>query len=330
MELFGGPYRLIAMKRLRPEALVVSARGAESFSSQHLAAMTAVCDLDVRAVPGPLSPDQFVDLAHPFQLLAVTRRPCSDIGPAIIERLPNLRVLAVHTTADHWIDRELLARRGVSVLTLPGYATTTVAEHAMACLLTLSRRTHLSNDRSRRLIGDEVSLRGFELRGRRLGLIGHGKIGREVERLATAFGMEVVVTDPASPAHRPLEQVLDTADIVMLAASHERGRRPIIGQAELHRMRARYVVNPSCGELVDHDAMARALRQRQLDGYAVDDFYEALTDPLIEPGRVVQTMHTGWYADEAMDRGVDGWVANIVEAAAALTASSTSALEMAA
>ncbi len=309
------------MSRSRPKTLVVSARGAESFSPDQLAAIAAACDPVIRAVPDKLSPDQFVELAQPFHVLAVTRRPCSDIGPDIIERLPNLRALAVHTTADHWLDRELLARRGVRVLTLPDYATTTVAEHAMACLLTLSRRTHLSNDRSRQMIGDDVSLRGFELRGRRLGLIGHGQIGREIERLAMAFGMEVVVTDPVSPAHRPLEAVLAIADVVMLAASHERGRPPIIGQAELHRMRARYVVNPACGELVDHDAMARALRDRQLDGYAVDDYYEALTDPRIEPGRVVQTMHTGWYADEAMDRGLDAWVANIVEAAALCAAS---------
>lgn len=315
------------MTASRPAALVLSARGAESFTDEQLRAMAAVAELDVRAVVGRLSADEFVDLTRPFEVVAVTRRLRSDIGPDIIERLPDLRALVVHTTADHWIDRELLDRRGVQLLTLPGYATTTVAEQAMAMLLTLSRRTHLSDDRARNRIGEEVSLRGFELRGRRLGLIGHGRIGQEIERLATAFGLEVVIADPLSPAHRPLDEVLATAELIMLAASHQRGRPPIVGGAELGRMRARYLINPSCRELVDHDAVARALRRRELDGYAVDDIVEVLNDPAIEPGRVVQTMHTGWYADEAMERGIDAWVANIVEAASAIDTTAAGDLE---
>jgi len=81
-----------------------------------------------------------------------------------------------------------------------------------------------------------MAKRGFELRDRTIGLIGHSNIGQALEQMVRALGTNVVIHDPRSVANRPLDTVLTSADVVVLSASHVRGRSPIIGPSELATM----------------------------------------------------------------------------------------------
>ena len=206
--------------------------------------------------------------------------------------------------------------RNVEVLSLGGYATESVAEHTLAGILTLSRRTHLSMDRARGLTPATVSLRGFELCDRTVGIVGYGRIGRRVHELLTPMTTDVLIHDPAYTDSLDLTTVLGRSELVILAASSDYGRPPIIGASELSLMSARYLVNAACDELVDHEAIVEALRNRRLDGYLLDEFDETLAEADVEPGRIIQTMHTGWYSDEAMKRGKEEWVGLIERAVA--------------
>ena len=125
----------------------------------------------------------------------------------------------------------------------------------------------------------------------------------------------ILVHDPAHRASLDLATVLGRSELLVLAASSDYGRAPIIGASELAVTSARYVVNAACDELVDHNAVVEAIRQRRIDGYVLDEFDETLAEADVEPGRIVQTMHTGWYSDEAMERGKEEWVGMIERAA---------------
>ncbi len=293
--------------------LVITALGRGSFTPHQLGRLDRLGAVDIVEQPEPLTPGEFVELARTHDVVAMTRRPLKHLHRETLARLPRLRALVVHTTGTHWIDTAWLDRRRVVVHSLGGYATDSVAEHTLAAMLTLSRRTHLSHDRSRHLVADSVSLRGFELRDRRVGLIGYGRIGRRIHQLITPITGDVVVHDPVYGQSVGFNRALD-CDLLVLAASHHYGRPPIIGAAELALTSARYLVNAACDELVDHHAVVNAIRRRSLDGYLVDEFDPVLAEADVEPGRIVQTMHTGWYSDESMARGKEEWVGLIEQA----------------
>lgn len=298
--------------------IVITALGRESFTPRQLRRLDRLNGIDIVRRADELSDNEFVRLAHPYEVVALTRRPKKYLDRHVLSLLPNLRALVVHTTGIHWIDAEYLAERGVRVLCLGGYATESVAEHTLAGILMLSRRTHLSMDRSRKLIPGAVSLRGFELRDRTVGLIGYGRIGRRVRELVAPMTTSVAIHDPAYAESLDLKTVLRRAELLVLAASSDFGRGPIIGAAELEETSARYLINAACDELVDHRAVVDAIQQRRLDGYLLDEFDEILADAEVEPGRIIQTMHTGWYSDEAMARGKEEWIGLIEQAVASL------------
>ena len=176
----------------------------------------------------------------------------------------------------------MLAERGIGLSVVSDYATTAVAEHTMALIFALATRLHVGNDRCRGLLAGDVSLRGVELAGRVLGVVGLGRIGLRVATMAGAFGMQVAACDIDARAvararlagitTRPLDQLLTAATIVSVCASHRLGRTPIIGGRELARMSPEtLLVNASRAALVDTPAVVAALRRRQLRGYGVDD-----------------------------------------------------------
>lgn len=299
--------------------LVVTALGRESFTPQQLERLDQVGSIDIIDRLDELSDTEFVGLARPYDVVAMTRRPKKHLHRAVLAELPNLRSVVVHTTGVHWIDVEYLATRHVEVLSLGGYATHSVAEHTLAGILMLSRRTHLSIDRARNLLPGTISLRGFELKDRTIGLIGYGRIGRRVKELLAPLTADVLINDPAYDESVGLDTVLAHSELLVLAASSDYGRAPIIGASELAATSARYLVNATCDELVDHDAVLEAIQQRRLDGYLLDEFDETLAGAEVEPGRIIQTMHTGWYSDEAMARGREEWVGLIEHAVTSLT-----------
>jgi len=108
--------------------------------------------------------------------------------------------------------------------------------------------------------------------------------------------------------------VLSGADVLVLACSYQRGASPVIDCSAINRMKqGSYLINPARRALADHDSVLQAVMSRKLAGYAVDDsvFTKAQLAG-VERGRIFQTHHTAWYSNEAMERGTQGWVDNLV------------------
>jgi phosphoglycerate dehydrogenase-like enzyme len=269
-----------------------------------------------------LSNEELVDRCSHAQVVGLTRRACTDFHAGLVSRLPALRGLAVYATGEEWLDAEALRQRRVHWRILPEYSAQTVAEHALALLLALSRRLHLSDRVVRGDLPESISLRGWELAGKRVGIIGLGRIGRRIARLLAAFDAEVVYADPAVPRDAdfrclPVAKLQTTCDVVILAASVQRGAPPLVDAAWLAGMKpGAFLVNPSRPQLVDNVAVLAAIAGRRLAGYAVDEkVFSAAELARVEAGRILQSGHTGWYSNEAMARGAAAWVDNLVDLA---------------
>jgi phosphoglycerate dehydrogenase-like enzyme len=305
-----------------PEIVIFSAKGRASLSQSQQQAVEAIAPVTYIPNLSPLSDDQLIQLCSEANYLGLTRRTCTDFHAGIIRKLPHLKGLSVYATGTEWIDLAELQACNIALKFLPDYSCTTVAEHAIGLLLSCSRRIHLSDRKATGEIPQSVSLRGWELSGKRIGIVGLGRIGSRIAHLAQAFGMKVSYCDPNIETHPtfravPFPELIQQSDIVMLAASLNRENPMIITAEVLQAMKPGvYVINPARPALVDNQAILDAIESGRVAGYGVDDNVFSLDElHRVELGRILQTGHTGWYSDEAMERGTEMWINNLVELA---------------
>jgi phosphoglycerate dehydrogenase-like enzyme len=303
-----------------PEVVIFSAKGRASLSASQQQAIEEIASVTYIANLSPLPDDQLIQLCRSASYVGLTRRTCIDFHRDIIRNLPKLKGLSVYATGIEWIDVAELQAHNISLKFLPDYSGTTVAEHAIGLLLTLSRRIHLSDRKAQQEISPNISLRGWELSGKKIGILGLGHIGARIANLARAFGMEVSYYDPKIADHPEFqavsfEQLIQQSDVIMLAASLNREEPVIITNEALQAMKCGvYIINPARPALVDQPAILSAIQAGQVSGYAVDDQPFSLAElHSVEIGRILQTGHTAWYSDEAMERGTEAWVNNLVD-----------------
>jgi glyoxylate reductase len=210
---------------------------------------------------------------------------------------PQLRIVSDYSVGIDNVDVEACRRRGVVVSNTPEVLTEATAELAIAILLALLRRVAEGDRLIRR--GEEWIwapnlMLGRGLAGQVIGLVGHGRIGRAVERLAVAHGMKVVHSSRSGGM--PLDELLATSDVVSLHLPLTDESRHLIDGAALARMKPTAVlVNVSRGPIVDEAALVEALREGRIAGAALDVFER---EPEVHPGlleleNVVLVPHLG-------------------------------------
>lgn len=232
-----------------------------------------------------------------------------ELTAEVIEATDSLRVIAKHGVGLDSIDLAAARARGIVVVATPDAVTDSVADLTIGLLLSLVRNI-VAGDRDVRA-GRWARTTGVELRGRLLGLVGLGRIGRAVAVRASAFGMEVVACDPyaelsSSPVRLvELDELLGLADVVSLHAGLPAGAPPLLGPQELACMkRGAVLVNTARGALVDESALADALATGRLAGAALDVFAiePPLGSPLLGLPNLVLTPHLGGQTREALRR----------------------------
>jgi len=210
---------------------------------------------------------------------------------------PRLRVVANFAVGFDNVDLAACSRRGVIVSSTPDVLTRATAELTIALLLALVRRVAEGDRLVRRgaaWIWAPNMMLGQGLASRTLGLVGHGRIGREVGRLATAHGMRVIHTSRSGGMS--LDELLSTADVVSLHVPLSEETRHLIDARALGMMKPTAVlVNTSRGPIVDEAALARALADGQIAGAALDVFEREpeVTEALLGLENVVLTPHLG-------------------------------------
>ncbi len=210
---------------------------------------------------------------------------------------PQLRVVADYAVGVDNVDLAACRRRGVVVANTPGVLTESTAELTVALVLALLRRVAEGDRLIRRRepwIWAPNLLLGQGLAGQALGLVGHGRIGQAVERLAVAHGMEVLHTSRSGGV--PLGELLARADVVSLHLPLSEETRHLIDSAALAQMkRGAVLVNTSRGPIVDEAALVEALTAGRIAGAALDVFEH---EPEVHPGllgleNVVLVPHLG-------------------------------------
>ncbi|GBD44056.1 Hydroxypyruvate reductase [bacterium HR40] len=250
------------------------------------------------------------------------------IPPEAVERASRLRVISRHGVGYDNVPLEVLNRRRIPLAITASANRISVAEHAFFLMLALAKRGR-EHDRAVRAgnWGLRERFAAIELWGKRLLLLGFGRIGSEVARRAIAFGMKVAAYDPWRPVDElvaagvepvaDLASALGEADIVSLHMPHTPDAPPVIGARELARMRpSAFLVNTARGGLVDEAALVDALRSGRLAGAGLDVFAEEPPPPdhpLLALENVVLSPHAAGSTREATLRMATESVRNVLD-----------------
>ncbi|HAL62414.1 MAG TPA: hydroxyacid dehydrogenase [Chloroflexi bacterium] len=235
-----------------------------------------------------------------------------EVTAKVIEAGQQLKVLSRYGVGVDKIDLRAATAAGVVVTNAPGTNHIAVAELTLGLMLSLARRIPQHD----RIVkdGSWERVRGTELAGKTLGIVGLGWISREVIRRASAFGMKIVVqtgypdeelADDYGVEYLPLEDLLKEADFISLHCAFSPERADLIGERELRAMKpTSYLINTARGELVDEEALLRALQEGWIAGAAMDAFKEepATASPLVGLDNFIATPHIGAATHESILR----------------------------
>lgn len=248
-----------------------------------------------------------------------------NLDSIVLRDAPNLECVSyLGTGAANFIDLPTAAQRGITVTNTPGYGDNAVAEHALALLFAVARDIPRL-DRSFRQTGWGQFDPGFELRGKRLGLIGFGGIGARLAVLAKALGMEVRAWTRNPSAARaaqhgiefiPLDQLLAESDVLSLHLLLTPETEGILGAEELDRTKPGVVlINTARAELVGEDALIERLRSGRIAAAGLDVYWQEplpSDHPLLTLDNAVVTPHVGFNTPEAGAAMLDMAIDNIV------------------
>lgn len=262
--------------------------------------LRTVADVDAIGKPG-LTEAELIQRIGDYQ--AVINRSRTSVTAAVIERGERLRIIVRAGVGLDNIDVDAAEARGIAVANCPDATTTAVAEHALALLLASARHVARADASLKAGRWEKSKLRGVGLHGKTLGIIGFGRIGKEVALRAQAFGMHVLVNQ-TRPTHElaqgwsveavGMTELLERADFVSLHVPMRPSNRGMIGGEELAMMKPTAIlINTARGGLVDEGALLDALDNGLIAGAALDVFEnEPAPNPaLATHPRVTATPH---------------------------------------
>jgi D-lactate dehydrogenase len=247
-----------------------------------------------------------------------------DLSAPVLAQLQaqGVRLVLLRCAGFNQVDLKAAQALGLTVARVPEYSPHAVAEHTLALLLTLIRRTHRAHNRVREGNFELDGLLGFDLHGKTVGVIGTGRIGRCVVNIFQGLGCEVLVHDPVphpevTARYVPLDELLAASKVVMLQCPLNAATHHLINAERLALMpRGSVLVNTSRGAVVDTKAVIDALKSGHLGGLAIDVYEEeaalffedhsdeVLTDDvfarLLTFPNVLITAHQAFFTEEAL------------------------------
>jgi phosphoglycerate dehydrogenase-like enzyme len=265
-------------------------------------------------------PDAMVERLLPFDVVCVMRER-SPLPRNIIERLPNLKLIASTGSGNASIDVDAASDHGIAVV-YTGYASDPTIEFTWALILA-SVRNIVTESNSVRSGGWQQTV-GTDLRGKTLGVLGLGQIGSQVARVGSVFGMNLIAwsqnmtPDAAKAAGATLvseEQLFERADILTIHLVLSSRTRGLVGTAELERMKpTAWLINASRGPIVEEEALISALKNKRIAGAAIDVFdMEPLppSHPFRTLDNVLATPHLGYVSHGLYKTFYEDTVSNI-------------------
>jgi D-lactate dehydrogenase len=301
---------------------------------------------EIVALPGVLEDNNLAKIADAE---IVSPFIYSKLTAERLANLPKLKMITTRSTGFDHIDMAECARRGIMVCNVPFYGENTVAEHTFALILALSRKVHEAFVRVRAGNFSLEGLRGFDLKDKTIGVVGAGRIGLHVIRIARGFGMKVLAFDVKQDnflaevlgfEYAELDNLLGRSDIITLHAPYNRHTHHLINRDNIHKIkRGAILINTARGGLVNTDALLKALDDGILAGAGLDvlegeeSIYEEsallgdATNPeklrtaiqnhvILKKSNVVFTPHNAFNSQEALERILNTTAENITAFAA--------------
>ncbi len=270
----------------------------------------------------------------------------SEVDKTVLDIFPNLKFLATRSTGYDHIDITETKKRGLPVAYVPAYGENTVAEFTFGLILALSRKIYQSCDQIRESGSFALEgLQGFDLKGKTLGVLGTGRIGKHVIRMAKGFEMNVIAYDPypdekysqeAEFKYFPFEEILKQSDIITIHVPYLKETHHLINSETIKLIKkGAYLVNTSRGPIVETEALVKALKSGDLGGAGLDVLEEegVINDELdfivsghpeehnlktvlanhvlIDMPNVIVTPHNAFNTKEALQRILDTTLENI-------------------
>jgi D-lactate dehydrogenase len=206
----------------------------------------------------------------------------SQINSEVIKQAKKLKLIATRSTGFNHIDLKISQKKKISVANVPYYGENTVAEHTFALILALSRNLHKAYVRTTHSDFSLDGLRGFDLRGKTLGVIGAGSIGVHVIKIAKGFGMKIIAYD-AKPNHIltelldftyvPLEELLSHSDIITLHCPYNSSTHHLINMNNIKKVKkGSLFINTARSGLIEPKALYYAIEREIFSGAGLDVF----------------------------------------------------------
>ncbi len=268
----------------------------------------------------------------------------SKLTSKVLATMPKLKLIITRSTGFDHIDLEYCERQGIMVTNVPSYGENTVAEHAFALILTLSRNIHKSYLRTTREDYRIEGLKGFDLRGKTIGVVGAGKIGLHLIKMARGFDMQVLtydvnrndfLADVLGFKYVSLEELLRRSDIISLHVPENKFTHHLINRQNIGLIKkGALLINTARGGIVETEALIEALDKKILSGAGLDVIegenlimeekqlaYDKETAKemmslvknhiLLSKDNVIFTPHIAFYSEEAVERIMEVSVENL-------------------
>lgn len=256
-----------------------------------------------------LQPDELKKLIKDYDALIV--RSSTKVTREIVEAAEKLKVIGRAGVGLDNVDLEAASKRGIIVMNSPGGNTISTAEHTMSLILSLSRNISQADASIKKGGWERKRFKGVELYGKTLGIIGLGKIGSEVAKRATAFGMKVIAYDPFLSLDKvkefgvesaELKEVFKRSDYITLHTPLTDDTKYIINKEAIKSMKDGVrIVNCARGGIVDEKAVLDGIKSKKVAGAALDVYEKEppKDSPLLKCDDVILTPHLGASTEEA-------------------------------
>lgn len=230
---------------------------------------------------------------------------------AVLERLPRCKVIAKYGVGVDSVDLKAATDFGTIVTNVPDYCVDEVADHAISLMLTLARKIVFFNQKVKSNQWDFRQGSPIHRIGNKtLGLIGCGRIGREVARKMSAFGVRAIAYDPyiadtgGAIAFVDLDTVLRESDFISIHCSLNESTRHLLGGREFQKMQKKpFIINVARGPIIEEKALIRALNEGQISGAGLDVMEKEPPDPrnpLLKMENVILSPHVAFYSEESI------------------------------
>lgn len=268
----------------------------------------------VRKLTGALSEEQLIKEVKDVHLLGI--RSKTQITPSVLEAAKKLQAIGCFCIGVNQVDLKNATQHGVTVFNAPYSNTRSVAELVIGLSVMLIRRIPDKNTAAHQGIWLKESKGSYELRGKTLGIIGYGNIGTQASILAEGMGMKVIFYDVVTKlplgnavAKKSMKDVLAEADIVTLHVPDLASTRNLINKTNIkYFKKGSILINYARGEVVDLEALRKAIQDGQISGAAIDVFPsepekngDKFQTPLQELPNVILTPHIGGSTEEAQE-----------------------------